>query len=187
MPSTRDVITSLYGAWRLAHLDRGGLAFFDSSPSGVRRSFFAAALVAPFFALMLTAGAPEAGRAHSIRYAVVEAIAYVVTWTAYPVLIEWLSRFLGCRERFERYLVAYNWSMVLQNAAVLPIGILAGLGVLPHELAQLMWLIVFVLVLAYLSFVARAGLEVSAVTAAGLVVVDVLLSALIDGVAGGMY
>lgn len=187
MPSTREVITSLYGAWRLARLDRGGLAFFDGSAPGARRSFFAAVLVAPFFALMLASGASDAGRAHSVRYAIVEAIAYVVTWTAYPVLLEWLTRLLGCRDRFEGYLTAYNWSMVLQNAALLPIGILAGLGALPAEPAQLVWLIVFVLVLAYLFFVARVGLDVSPATAAGIVVVDVLLSVLIDGIAGSMY
>jgi hypothetical protein len=185
MVSTRELIISLYGAWRLARLDPRGFACFDASAEGARRSFWAAALVAPLYAVMLVAGS-HGDHDDTLRYYVVETIAYSITWTAYPVLAEWLTQLLGCRERFEGYLVAYNWSMVVQNAAILPVAILAALGALPAEAAQTMWLIVFLLILVYLTFIARIALAVSPITAAGLVILDVLLSALIDAIAGGM-
>jgi hypothetical protein len=187
MLTSREVIASLYGAYRLARFDEQGLAFFDSSPSGARRSFFAAVIVAPLYALMLSAVGPGERHASPLRFAFVEAIAYVLSWVAYPVAVEWLSRRLGRRARFEGYLAAYNWSMVLQNAAVLPISLLAGLGILPQQLGQLLWLAVFLLTLVYVGFIARIGLAVQSTTAAGLVLLDVLLSALIDGWASAMY
>jgi hypothetical protein len=185
MVSTREVIVSLWGAWRLARLDRGGLACFEATTEGARRSFWAAALVAPFYAVMVAAGYP-AHRAGGWRFVLAESIAYVVTWVAYPVVAEWLSRRLGCRDRFEGYLAAYNWSMVVQHAVVLPIGILAMLGALPSGAAEGLWLIAFLLILVYLFFIARTALAVLPTTAAGLVMLDVLLSALIDGIAAGM-
>jgi hypothetical protein len=186
MPSVREVILSLYGAWRLARLDRTALTMFDTSPAGARRSFFAAALVAPLYALMLAAGHEDGGTPDALRFALVETIAYVLSWVLYPVTVEWLSRALGCRQRFESYLVAYNWSLVVQNAAILPIGILTRLDALPAPAAQVLWLITFAFILAYLFFIARLALAVSSTTATGLVMLDVLLSASIDAVAAGI-
>ena len=44
IPTTREIVFGLYGAWRLAHLDRGGLGYFDASVEGFWKSFFAAAM-----------------------------------------------------------------------------------------------------------------------------------------------
>ena len=132
MLNTRELAASVYGAYRLARLDPNGLRFFDASPAGARRSFYAAAIVAPFYALMLAVGAPEPA-SDTLRFSLVEGIAYVLSWVAYPVIVEWLTRLLGCRERFESYLAAYNWSVVLQNAAVFPVAMLTGLGLLPPQ------------------------------------------------------
>ena len=103
------------------------------------------------------------------------------------MIVEWLTRLLGCRERFESYLAAYNWSVVLQNAAVFPVAMLTGLGLLPPQVGQLLWFGVFLAILLYIGFIAHTALEVGPVTAAGLVLLDVLLSALIDGIASGLY
>jgi len=186
LPNWREVVVSLYGAWRLTHMDARGHGFFDATPDGARRSFFAAVLVAPLYALMLAAVLPADAPADPVRFLLVEGIGYVTTWVAYPVVVEGLSRHLGCRPRFEGYLVAYNWSMVLQYAVIVPISILTGTGVIPPELGRFVWLVAFSLILAYLWFIARSALTVPPVTAAGFVLLDVLLSALIDGIAAGM-
>jgi len=46
----REALLSLYGAWRLALLDKRGLELFDKTPAGAIRSFSAALLVAPMYA-----------------------------------------------------------------------------------------------------------------------------------------
>ena len=96
---------------------------------------------------MLAVGAPEPA-GDTLRFSLVEGIAYVLSWVAYPVVVEWLTRRLGCRERFEGYLAAYNWSMVLQNAAVFPVAMLTGLDLLPPQVGQLLWFGVFLAILA---------------------------------------
>jgi hypothetical protein len=186
LPSWREVVVSLYGAWRLARLDPRGLGFFDATSEGALRSFFAAVLVAPLYVVMLAVVLPGDAPGGPLRVFLAESIGYVTTWTAYPVIVEGLSRILGCRPRFEGYLAAYNWSMVLQHALIVPISILVGLGLLPLELGQFLWMVAFSLILAYLWFIARTGLALPPLTAAGLVLLDVLLSALIDGIAAGM-
>ena len=195
MLSLRELSFALFGVWRLAHLDPRGLAFFDLSESGARRSFSAAALMAPLYGLTLFVAFhrrgtdAEAVRAavDPLRYTIVEAIAYSMSWTAYPVILEWLSRRLGCRARFVAYLTIYNWSMVLQNSVVLLFSLLVLSRIVPADAAQLLWMVLFGFVLAFLWFLARIGLAVSALNAAGLVMLDVLTSALIDNVASALY
>ena len=53
MPDHEEVLHSLYGAYRLAFLDRSGMSHFNLSVDGFWRSFFAAVLVAPGFALLV--------------------------------------------------------------------------------------------------------------------------------------
>jgi hypothetical protein len=183
----REAIVSLYGAWRLARLDTRGFELFDKTPAGAMRSFYAAVLVAPMYAavaLMLPAAHDGSG---GLRWLLVETIAYVVSWLAYPVIAEQLTRTMECRERFEGYLSAYNWSMVLQNAVLLPLAGLTALDALPADLMQILWLVAIVAIMGYLWFIARTALEVGAFVAAGLVLLDELLSLLIDGIAKGLF
>ena len=53
MTLTENMATSLYGAYRLARADKSGLNYFDASIDGFWRSFFAAVVIAPLFALFL--------------------------------------------------------------------------------------------------------------------------------------
>ena len=53
IPSTTEIAYAFYGAWRLAHLDASGLKYFDTSLDGFWKSFFAAVLVAPAYALIV--------------------------------------------------------------------------------------------------------------------------------------
>lgn len=59
MPKFSEIATALYGAYRLARLDPQGMQYFDLSIGGFWRSFFAAVLMAPFFALLILLQAGE--------------------------------------------------------------------------------------------------------------------------------
>ena len=182
----REAIVSLYGAWRLAHFDKRAFELFDKTPAGAIRSFSAAVLVAPMYALVLSMAPVERAGSGGSQWLLVEAIAYVLSWVAYPVVAEYLSRSMGCRELFDGYLSAYNWSMVLQNAALLPLTALTAMNVLSSEILQLLWLMAIAAIMAWLWFIARMALNVSAVTAVGLVILDELLSFAIDSIANGL-
>jgi hypothetical protein len=188
IPSSREVASSLYGTWRLAHFDRGGMAYFDASVDGFWRSFFAALIVAPLYAVMLGLRYAAAGEpGDPVHYGLIEAVSYLISWFSYPVAMHALTGLLGCRDRFLGYMVAYNWSLVLQNAVLVPIAMLNALQAMGPDAAGVLWLVAIVAVLAYLWFIARAGLDVPPLTAVGIVSIDVLLSLLVSGVTDRLH
>lgn len=188
IPSLREIIASLYGSWRLAHFDRRGMAYFDKTVEGFWRSFFAALLVAPLYAVMLGLRYTASGEAADpIHFGLIEALSYLISWFAYPVVMITLTEALGCRDRFVGYMVAYNWCMVLQNCLLVPIATLNGLHVFGPDIATMLWLLAVIAVLVYLWFITRAGLNVPPLTAVGIVSVDVLLSLVINAMTNNLH
>lgn len=188
IPSLREIVASLYGSWRLARFDRTGMAYFDKTVEGFWRSFFAAILVAPLYAVMLGVRYAAAGEpGDPMRYGLVEALSYLVSWFAYPVVMLSLTEALDCRDRFVGYMVAYNWALVLQNLVLVPVAMLGALSVFSSDLATLIWLVAVIAVLVYLWFIARAGLAVPPLTAVGIISVDVLLSLLISVITNNLH
>lgn len=195
VPSLREQLLALAGIWRLLRFDDRGFAYFEPSAEAAARSFFAAVLLAPLYAITLTLAfrggtiGVDATPVHvgPLRFALVEGIAYVISWTAYPLIVEWLTRRLNCREQFAGYLTVYNWSMVPQNSAVLLFSLLLMSHVIPAALLQVLWIALFMYMLVFLSFIARKTLAVSPLTAAGLVLLDISLSAFVDAITSNMY
>lgn len=188
IPSWREIVASLYGSWRLAHFDKTGMAYFEKTVDGFWRSFFAALLVAPLYAVMLGLRYASGAEADDpVRYGLIEAISYLISWFAYPVVMLSLTEALDRRDRFVGYMVAYNWSLVLQNCALLVVAILGALNVLGPDIAKVVWLLVVVAVFVYLWFIGRVGLGVPALTAIGIVSVDVLLSLVISAITDHLH
>ena len=187
MLSAREAATSLYGAYRLARFDTRGMTYFETSLAGFWRSFYAAVIVAPVFAVLLVMRyAAGGGAVDGVRFAAVEAIAYVIAWVAFPLVMVTLARRLDREERYLGYIVAYNWASVLQNGLYLPLVMLGVAGVIPAETAGPLSLITLSLILVYWWFIAKVALDVGAGTAVALVALDLVLSVFIDIVASSM-
>jgi hypothetical protein len=188
MLSLREATGSLYGAYRLARFDTGGMAFFDTSVGGFWRSFYAAALVAPFYAILLALRySLEIDPPHPMRFFLLHVDAYVISWLAFPVIMAGLSRIILRQAHFTRYIVAYNWAAVLQNAIYLPLAMLQASETLPRDAGNLLGLIVLVAVLVYIWFITRTALAIAAPTAAGIVAVDFFLTLIIHGFIEGRF
>jgi hypothetical protein len=187
MPTTSEILRALYGAYRLARLDGGGMAYFDASISGFWRSFFAAVIVLPFYAMLLQlryeTGAVGAGVE---RFAAVEMITYVIAWLAFPLAMASVAAILDREERYLGYIVAYNWAAVLQNALYLPIAMIGVAGGMGAGSANAAGLIALFLILGYSWFVARTALAIGAGTAAAIVALDLVLGVVINSVAESM-
>jgi hypothetical protein len=182
-----EILSSLFGAFHLAHADPDGMRYFNASHEGFWRSFTAAILIAPLFAILLTVryiGGEEA--ASVFRFSAVEAIAYVISWVAFPLLLFYLTDILSIGAKYIRYIVAYNWISVLQNVVYLPFALLVEAHLLEGSPAAFIGYILLGLVLLYTWFVTRTALEVSNFMAAGLVLVDLLISIFINTLAQGM-
>jgi len=81
------------------------------------------------------------------------------------------------------YIIAFNWTAVLQFAVFLPIALLQYVGLLPGAVAAPLTLVAFGAVLVYQWFVARVALGGSAAVAAAVVALDVGVAILIEGLA----
>ncbi|MCU0838400.1 MAG: hypothetical protein MUE49_06725 [Rhodospirillales bacterium] len=176
-----EIARALFGVWRIVHFDRRALGFFDLSTAGALRSFTAAVLVAPIFATLTALRFDStATTASPGRYTLVEAISYVIAWTMYPVIMESLTRSLGCRARFPAYLCVYNWTMVLQNTVVMVLALLGTLRLLPADAVAILGFAVLAITAGLLWFIARLTLGVPSWTAVGFVFLDLLVSVLIS-------
>jgi hypothetical protein len=176
----REASFALFGAWRLAHLDAQGAAYFDRTPEGALRSFWAAALLLPAYAvltLLHLADHPPALDWPSL--VLIHGIGYVVGWTAFPVAMIWIVRLMDHEQEYFGYLAMYNWSQVLVVLVALPMAALRSGPLLPEPLLSALGLAVDVAIMIYLWFIARAGLGVGPFAAIGVVVTDLTISILI--------
>jgi hypothetical protein len=201
MITAREVVYGLFGAWRLARFDPVGLQYFDRSREGFWRSFWAAVIAAPGYAILiylrlaerLSVDAPAAMgvaqppiTAGPLRLALIEGIAYVVGWVAFPLTAWYLVSALGRAERYFGYIVAYNWASLVPVGAYLLMGLIGALGVLPDLIEMVLSLAVTGYILVYLHYIARTALGIEALPAAGLVFIDVLIAILLSSVVEGL-
>ncbi len=186
--SAAETVAGLTGALRMARFDASGMGFFDASPEATRRSFFAAVLIAPLYALLLLIRFPMLQpAANALEFAAAEAVGYVLSWVAFPVLMWHVSHLLDRRERFFVYITAYNWSLVWQSLVFLGLAFFVLGGVLPNGVANLLWLIALIGILAYTWFIARTALDIPGFAAAGVVGLDFMLTIIINETTESLY
>lgn len=185
--SARDVTTSVFGAYRLARFDSTGLDYIDRSPEGALKSFYAGVIVLPAYVLLLALRLGEQGTDAPFLYTVlVELIAYVVNWTAFPLALHRVAALLDRSQRYSGAVAANNWAAVVQMGAYLPAVVLAKLGVLPEGLGSGLVFGVMLAMMAYQWFVLRTALEIGGLAAAALVLLDLFLSAMIGDFADNL-
>ena len=184
--TAREAVYSIFGAYRLAMLDKTGLSYLDRSPEGAIRSFYAALIVLPAYAVLVVLRLwdvlPEVSL---LRFITVEGLAYVYKLVAFPLAMFHISGLLYRSARYFDFLSAYNWSSVIQ------IGLYRGRrhvdsGLVPEGLGEGLVLLVTMLVLMYQWFIARTTLDINGGAAAGVVLLDMILAVFITGTADGM-
>jgi hypothetical protein len=191
MPTTAwlEVRQALLGALRLARGDRGGLSCFDRSLDGFWRSFRAAVITYPLYLVLLTMRitVPEWERSGGLWIVIVETIAYVIAWTAFPLVMMTVTRWLDRAHRFFDFMVPYNWSQVLQSALFVLVGFQAESAVLGAPAAHAIEGAAAIAVMIYEWFIARVALATTAPAAAFVVLVDLILGVIISHMASSLY
>jgi hypothetical protein len=180
--SRAEFVAAIGGVVRLWGGATAAFADFDRSLPGFWRSYTAAVIGAPFHALLLILSREEAaGPLNSAHDAAIEAIAYMTTWVAYPLLMTQIVRRLGRDDRFFDYMVPYNWAALTQLALFT---LAAAIRVmLPPFLGSVLMLVAIAAVLHLQWFLAREGLAISGRIAFLIVLSDMSLSLLIGGLA----
>jgi hypothetical protein len=179
MPDRAEVLSALYGACRLAWFDASGMTYFNLTVEGFWRSFFAAVLVAPAYAILV--GMQSSAEAEDFNLALVfltESIGYVLAWCAFPIVALLLTRMLGLDRNYVALIVAHNWSAVPQTAALVAV-VLLGV-VLPQGLGTLLVTLTTGAILVYQWFVIRTALQSSGGIALMLLLVDLVVTSMIS-------
>lgn len=176
-----EIRDSLWGAWRLAHLDATGMRWFNLSSEGFFRSFFAAVLIAPpFFLVAWLRSQPLPDPAAPPPYPFgAHLVGYPLLWLIFPLLLAGAARPLSLTQQYATGIIAFNWAQAVIMAALLPIAMLDMTGAL-GPFGALLYLIAYAAGLYYTWFVLRTALETTAGTAAALTLVTELLGLLVQ-------
>ena len=188
MITAREVVTALYGVWRLAHLDETGWQHLDDSVEGFWKSFFAAVLVAPVHVVTLAlafVASDNPATAGPGRILAVYTLSYIIGWAAFPVVMAGVVDLLDKRDRYIHYIVGFNWAITVQVMVFLPVAVLFAVFGL-NAFTGLLNLAALMAVATYAWFIARTGLGVPGSTAVAIVVLDLVISVALNIVSGNM-
>ena len=184
LPGPAEAARGFLGAVRLARFDPAARGWFDLSVAGFWRSFGAMAYVAPLYLLLvhLPGLRPGLQAADPFFGYPIEVLNYVLRWLAYPFALYWLARPLGLTGAYIPFIIAYNWSQLVQVAVlILPAAILAQI-LLPGAGGRALMSLVVVAVFAYQLAIARQMLGVGWFFAFGMVCLDWVLGLSVDRV-----
>jgi hypothetical protein len=184
MLTGREVAYAVFGAWRLAHFDLQGVAYFDRSETGFWHSFAAALIVLPAFAVLTMLRFADTPIAVGWPAMVlIELIAYTIGWTAFPLVMVTLTKLLDREEEYFGFIAMFNWSSVIQVLVMLPVAAFTAGDMLPRGWLEILGIAVTIGLLAYEWFVARVGLRIDGFTAAVVVALDVVIVVVITAIA----
>lgn len=175
MISILELVSNIRAAWQLALRNPEAMTDFDASPTGFWQSFWAFAVVIPPLFLM---DVLQDNRLHDLLgpgLVLAMLLAYILDAVAFPVVMLSLADRMGLWPRYPLYIVAYNWSQVVQTALLFPIVLLLVSGGDP-ESGGMFLLLTFALILFYRAYITRLALGISYGVAAALVLLQVLLS-----------
>ena len=180
-PLISAIIIGTTGAIRLIKLDINGLGYFGNSKTDFWHSYLGAVLLAPLFILYFAIRFFNSSTDGSFSvYLIAQMIAYSITWLTFPLIMLYLAPILKRTDKMIHYLIAYNWVSVIQNCFYLPVVILGISGVFPNTFTNFLAVSVLLWVLGMNLFVARKALQVSLLTAAGIVIMDLFMGLFIE-------
>lgn len=181
MLSLGEIIRSVYGVWRLAHLDPRGMAYLDTTETGFWRSFQVAILLLPLellsLALVLQIRPSEVGLG---RIVAVDLIGYAIAWMAFPLAAHYLVMALDKEREYVGYIVAFNWASTIGAPLYLLLlgaivsGVLSGISI------TIAFYALRAALLFYSWFIARTALGTGILPAAGLVAIDFMIGRLLS-------
>jgi len=177
--SFAEIRYSVVGALRLARGDAGGLAHFDDSVERFWRSFWAAAVCAPFYFLMIVSIVREKPIDDWTHATFSAAVTYTIGWALWPLAMIYVADWVQRGHRYFRYMQAYNWAQVA-GALLQTLVVLIGIGMGAKGQQALLQLVTLV-VLIYEWYVARVALEVSGLQAVGIVALNMVLVYVVIG------
>lgn len=187
-PSAAEIAVNFDAAWRLFKRDASGAQQFSHDPQATIQSFWAALVYAPLFILATYLFADDMRKEILfLRVILIEAVFYVIAWTAWPLAAYSLTKVFNVSADYMRYVTAYNWSagpILLVYCGMGMMDLLVSFGAeafLILSLGALIWSLV------YHSFYLRLVLPISIGISVLLVVCELALGLFIQTVRNTLY
>ena len=183
MALVRLVAGPINGLMRVLQGDRAGLDLMGAaSRAGWIASFvIPALLLAPAYGWMtMRRFADVEFEPEFVPTFTIEAIGYVIGWTAFPVLSHAICQRIGKPVDWFGYVAAYNWANVLQIAFYVPAALLGTFDGVPPLPLFLVGVVAVTAAIALHFRVARVVLEIAPVQALMLVAVDLAVGQIIS-------
>ncbi|MBZ0216714.1 MAG: hypothetical protein K8F25_09195 [Fimbriimonadaceae bacterium] len=187
MIDNNEIHQAMRGSWALALGDPGGLRYFENSFDAFWRSFQVILYVVPVYLLMMSFGSiAENGVAQTVFarpfFYVAQTFLIIVEWITFPVLMILLARLLNVTSRYGLFITVSNWNSLLIVAVLFPVNLALNIIGVGDGASFFFSLAVMVLVMRYRWFVTKTVLDVSSMTAAGLVIIEFLISFMFTGI-----
>ena len=188
MITSREVALSISGAFQFARFDRAAVQYFENTSDAFWKSFYAAAMALPAYALLVLLNCAEKPVAASgLRILVVETSSFVIAWVIFPLIMIALTDTLNRFDRYYRFMTAWNWAIVLQVFLFLAVSALVASGTVPGQLAGFVSLIAVIAILVYQGFIAVAALEIRTPVAFMIVAIDLLIALSLNVITQSFY
>ena len=180
----QDAIRGFFGAWRLLHFDRTGLQYFQVSSAAFWHSFWAAAIVLPADAvatlLLLSGESTASTTSDTLHTTLIYLEIYTLQWLIFPLVIAGYTEMIQRSDRFVLFMIAWNWSSIIRAAIVLPaIAIFANEGTDSASWGAAIYIVALGGTFVYGWFVSRSALDAPPLSAAMVVVIEIVLAILI--------
>ena len=182
MITAGEVSRGLFGAWLFARFNANGITFFENTVEAFWRSFWAAAVALPVYAILLSlqSRGVSVGVGPGTSF-LVHSIAYVIDWMALPFAMFYLAPIFNRDQWYCRFIVAYNWSRALQMLLMLIVSLIVATGLLPSVLGSWAIAAALIFVFIYKGFIAHVAFQATWGGAAAIVFLDFCLSLMLDG------
>jgi hypothetical protein len=176
-----SVGSGLHAAILLARGRPEALDYVEPGLDGARRSFWAAAVCLPLFAALrivdwLNAGGPL----HAFG---IDLLGYIVGWAGFALMSRPLADWMGCGERWPRFIAAWNWCNVAQYALLVAAAAPGWLDA-PAWASEAAGLIALGWAVWLEWYAARLTLNVGALAAAAMTGADFLLGLVVASLTG---
>ena len=169
---------------QILRCNRESYAFSDNTAEGFWGSFRAAWLALPVYMVQFIQSYghdPLSKGSSEVTWITFQLVVYALGWLVYPVLMGPITRVLGCHAYWCRYFVAFHWLQLALALALLPIILLASVLSLPPQAIGLPIVALGFAMIGYHWFIARTMLSVDGLTAAGVVILELFVSLLVNG------
>ena len=174
IPTLGETLLALAGLWRFAREGAPALRWFDRSLDGFWRSFRAAAIAYPLYLVLLTmrVSVAEWQRSGGLQIVIVETIAYVIAWVAFPLALYYIVARAGRLLPYVDFVIVYNWINIPWAVVGLAIALLGRIGLIGDTTEQVLMAIFELGILCFEWFIARQTLRLGGLACAGLVALD---------------